>query len=330
MHHLEITLRKFFILIAIVVATFVLWNLWRQSGNSENERLSYSQFVELIIDGRIKSPPLRTVTLAGNRAEGIYLNTDAQSERRFEVITPKGSQEHLARALIEQGVIVTVEDDEQVSWGYMILTTGFPLILVGGILIFFLWQMRAGGSTGGMLSVGKSRARLWSNQPKKVTFQDVAGVDEAKEELQEIVEFLREPRKFQKLGGRIPKGVLLVGPPGTGKTLLARATAGEASAPFFSMSGSEFVEVFVGVGASRVRDLFQQGNRHAPCLIFIDELDALGRQRGAGLGGGHDEREQALNQLLVEMDGFESNEGVFPFSTNGTGWDIWIRDTLRD
>ena len=188
------------------------------------------------------------------------------------------------------------------------LANALPVLLLLGLWIFFMRQMQSGGNKA--LSFGKSRARLLSSQQKKVTFKDVAGVDEAKEELQEIIEFLREPQKFQKLGGRIPKGVLLVGPPGTGKTLLARAVAGEANVPFFSISGSDFVEMFVGVGASRVRDLFEQGKKNAPCIIFIDEIDAVGRHRGAGLGGGHDEREQTLNQLLVEMDGFESNEGV--------------------
>ena len=183
-----------------------------------------------------------------------------------------------------------------------------PFVLIGAFWIFMMRQMQTGGNKA--LSFGKSRARLLSTQQKKVTFKDVAGVEEAKEELQEIIEFLREPQKFQKLGGRIPKGVLLIGPPGTGKTLLARAIAGEANVPFFSISGSDFVEMFVGVGASRVRDLFEQGKKNAPCIIFIDEIDAVGRHRGAGLGGGHDEREQTLNQLLVEMDGFESNEGV--------------------
>ena len=183
-----------------------------------------------------------------------------------------------------------------------------PILLMIGFWIFFMRQMQSGGNKA--LSFGKSRAKLSSSTQKKVTFKDVAGVDEAKEELQEIIEFLKEPQKFQKLGGRIPKGVLLMGPPGTGKTLLARAVAGEANVPFFSISGSDFVEMFVGVGASRVRDLFEQGKKNAPCIIFIDEIDAVGRHRGAGLGGGHDEREQTLNQLLVEMDGFESNEGV--------------------
>ena len=208
----------------------------------------------------------------------------------------------------DKGVTITIRDINSGSWPLQLLGTWAPLILLAALWFFMIRQMQTGGNKA--LSFGKSRARLLSMQQKKVTFKDVAGVDEAKEELKEIIEFLREAQKFQKLGGRIPKGVLLVGPPGTGKTLLARAVAGEANVPFFSISGSDFVEMFVGVGASRVRDLFEQGKKNAPCIIFIDEIDAVGRHRGAGLGGGHDEREQTLNQLLVEMDGFESNEGV--------------------
>ncbi len=203
---------------------------------------------------------------------------------------------------------MTFSDHELQRLGLDPGATSSPFILLIGFWIFMMRQMQSGGNKA--LSFGKSRARLHSTQQSKVTFKDVAGVEEAKEELQEIIEFLREPQKFQKLGGRIPKGVLLIGSPGTGKTLLARAIAGEANVPFFSISGSDFVEMFVGVGASRVRDLFEQGKKNAPCIIFIDEIDAVGRHRGAGLGGGHDEREQTLNQLLVEMDGFESNEGV--------------------
>ena len=205
--------------------------------------------------------------------------------------------------------VAKVEDQSSgnsMVWG--LLLTWAPILLFMGVWIFMLRQMQAGGNKA--LSFGKSKAKLLNNQQKRVTFKDVAGVDEAKEELQEIIEFLKEPQKFQKLGGRIPKGVLMMGPPGTGKTLLARAVAGEANVPFFSISGSDFVEMFVGVGASRVRDLFEQGKKNAPCIVFIDEIDAVGRHRGAGLGGGHDEREQTLNQLLVEMDGFESNDGV--------------------
>ncbi|HSC44718.1 MAG TPA: ATP-dependent zinc metalloprotease FtsH, partial [Candidatus Acidoferrum sp.] len=213
----------------------------------------------------------------------------------------------LTKTLRDKGVLIKVKEVRSGDW-LIILLNALPLLLLVGFCLFLMRQMQAGGNKA--LSFGKSRARLLSAQQKKVTFKDVAGTDEAKEELQEIIEFLKDPQKFQKLGGRIPKGVLLVGPPGTGKTLLARAIAGEANVPFFSISGSDFVEMFVGVGASRVRDLFEQGKKNAPCIIFIDEIDAVGRHRGAGLGGGHDEREQTLNALLVEMDGFESNEGV--------------------
>jgi cell division protease FtsH len=243
----------------------------------------------------------------GNEVEGKYVDAN-DTEQPFRVIIPKGSEETTANTLNEKDIIVKVTDDEQGSLVYVLLTSWFPIILFIGFWIFLMRQMQTGGNKA--LSFGKSRAKLSTNQQKKVTFKDVAGVEEAKEELQEIVEFLREPQKFQKLGGRIPSGVLVMGPPGTGKTLLARAIAGEASVPFFSISGSDFVEMFVGVGASRVRDLFEQGKKNAPCIVFIDEIDAVGRHRGAGLGGGHDEREQTLNQLLVEMDGFESNEGV--------------------
>jgi cell division protease FtsH len=210
-------------------------------------------------------------------------------------------------ALRAKKVVINIERDTTPAWANMLISWA-PFLLLIGFWVFFMRQMQSGGNKA--LSFGKSKAKLLASQQKKVTFKDVAGVDEAKEELQEIIEFLREPQKFQKLGGRIPKGVLLMGPPGTGKTLLARAIAGEANVPFFSISGSDFVEMFVGVGASRVRDLFEQGKKNAPCIIFIDEIDAVGRHRGAGLGGGHDEREQTLNQLLVEMDGFESNDGV--------------------
>ena len=213
----------------------------------------------------------------------------------------------LTKELRDKGVLINVKEVTRADWVNFLLTAA-PLFLLVGFWIFMMRQMQAGGNKA--LSFGKSRARLLTAQQKKATFKDVAGIDEAKEELQEIIDFLKDPQKFQKLGGRIPKGVLLVGPPGTGKTLLARAIAGEANVPFFSISGSDFVEMFVGVGASRVRDLFEQGKKNAPCIIFIDEIDAVGRHRGAGLGGGHDEREQTLNALLVEMDGFESNEGV--------------------
>jgi cell division protease FtsH len=226
---------------------------------------------------------------------------------KFRVTIPKENSPEITKTLRDKAVMLSIKEVRSGDW-VLILLNALPLLLLAGFVFFLMRQMQAGGNKA--LSFGKSRARLLSAQQKKATFKDVAGSDEAKEELQEIIEFLKDPQKFQKLGGRIPKGVLLVGPPGTGKTLLARAIAGEANVPFFSISGSDFVEMFVGVGASRVRDLFEQGKKNAPCIIFIDEIDAVGRHRGAGLGGGHDEREQTLNALLVEMDGFESNEGV--------------------
>jgi len=242
------------------------------------------------------------VTVLNNEVRGHY----ASDREAFHSIVPANYPE-MFKILQDNKVSITVKDSQGNSW-LPILLNFAPIIVIAALWFFMLRQMQSGGNKA--LSFGKSRARLLSMQQKKITFKDVAGVDEAKEELKEIIEFLREAQKFQKLGGRIPKGVLLVGPPGTGKTLLARAVAGEANVPFFSISGSDFVEMFVGVGASRVRDLFEQGKKNAPCIIFIDEIDAVGRHRGAGLGGGHDEREQTLNQLLVEMDGFESNDGV--------------------
>jgi len=304
---LNTTAKNVFLWIVIIVAVVVLWNFLSTVKNGNVTELTYSEFTAAVDEGRIKST-LTPVVMTGNKVEGKYLPAGTPSENNFRVLIPKGSEETIANALNAKGVKVKVADDDQGSWIYMILSSGFPIILFVAFWIFLMRQMQAGGNKA--LSFGKSRAKLTTNQQKRVTFKEVAGVEEAKEELQEIVEFLREPQKFQKLGGRIPKGVLLMGPPGTGKTLLARAIAGEANVPFFSISGSDFVEMFVGVGASRVRDLFEQGKKNAPCIIFIDEIDAVGRHRGAGLGGGHDEREQTLNQLLVEMDGFESNEGV--------------------
>jgi cell division protease FtsH len=242
------------------------------------------------------------VTIINSEVRGHY----ATDREAFHTTVPANYPD-MFKILQDNHVTITVKDTQGNSW-LPILLNFAPIIVIAALWFFMLRQMQSGGNKA--LSFGKSRARLLSMQQKKITFKDVAGVDEAKEELKEIIEFLREAQKFQKLGGRIPKGVLLVGPPGTGKTLLARAVAGEANVPFFSISGSDFVEMFVGVGASRVRDLFEQGKKNAPCIIFIDEIDAVGRHRGAGLGGGHDEREQTLNQLLVEMDGFESNEGV--------------------
>ena len=302
------TAKNVFLWIVIIVAVVVLWNFLNTVRSGNVDEVNYSEFTSMVKNDKIRSYPTSPVTLTGNEVEGKYLDSATKIERKFRVIIPKGSEETIANTLNEKDIIVKVNDDNQSSFIYMLLTSWFPIILFVGFWIFLMRQMQSGGNKA--LSFGKSRAKLSTNHQKKVTFKDVAGVEEAKEELQEIIEFLKEPQKFQKLGGRIPKGVLLMGPPGTGKTLLARAIAGEASVPFFSISGSDFVEMFVGVGASRVRDLFEQGKKNAPCIIFIDEIDAVGRHRGAGLGGGHDEREQTLNQLLVEMDGFESNEGV--------------------
>ncbi len=260
--------------------------------------MSYSEFVGMVEKGQVIK-----VTIQGNKITGV------SSGGNFKTYAPRDPD--LIKLLLAHGVNVVAKPEDDSSW-LQVFLSWVPMLILIGIWIFFMRQMQIGG--GKALSFGKSRARLVTDSHKKVTFEDVAGIDEAKEELWEIVEFLKDPKKFTRLGGRIPKGVLLVGSPGTGKTLLARAIAGEAGVPFFSISGSDFVEMFVGVGASRVRDLFQQGKRHAPCIIFIDEIDAVGRHRGAGLGGGHDEREQTLNQLLVEMDGFESNEGVILIS----------------
>jgi len=260
--------------------------------------VSYSDFLRMVEDNAVSQ-----VTIQGNHISGN------SSRGPFKTYAPRDAE--LVSLLINKGVQISAKPDEDSSWFHVFLSW-VPMLLLIGVWIFFMRQMQVGG--GKALSFGKSKARLMSDSQEKVTFEDVAGVEEAKEELHEIVEFLRDPKRFTRLGGRIPKGVLLVGSPGTGKTLLARAIAGEADVPFFSISGSDFVEMFVGVGASRVRDLFVQGKKHAPCIIFIDEIDAVGRHRGAGLGGGHDEREQTLNQLLVEMDGFESNEGVILIS----------------
>jgi cell division protease FtsH len=262
-----------------------------------DREISFSQFMQDAQQAKISD-----VTVLNNEVRGHY----ASDREAFHSIVPANYPE-MFKILQDNKVSITVKDSQGNSW-LPILLNFAPIIVIAALWFFMLRQMQSGGNKA--LSFGKSRARLLSMQQKKITFKDVAGVDEAKEELKEIIEFLREAQKFQKLGGRIPKGVLLVGPPGTGKTLLARAVAGEANVPFFSISGSDFVEMFVGVGASRVRDLFEQGKKNAPCIIFIDEIDAVGRHRGAGLGGGHDEREQTLNQLLVEMDGFESNDGV--------------------
>ena len=283
---------------AVLICVVVLLVAVVRTGQGIKETtLSFTDFLDKVQAGEIKE-----VTITGNEVHGLFQNPNLG----LHTFVPTNYPD-LYNQLRDKKVNVTIKDNSSGSW-VSILLNASPFIVLLAFWIFMMRQMQSGGNKA--LSFGKSRARLHSTQQKKVTFKDVAGVEEAKEELQEIIEFLREPQKFQKLGGRIPKGVLLIGAPGTGKTLMARAIAGEASVPFFSISGSDFVEMFVGVGASRVRDLFEQGKKNAPCIIFIDEIDAVGRHRGAGLGGGHDEREQTLNQLLVEMDGFESNEGV--------------------
>jgi len=283
--------------LVISLLMVMLFQIFKQPGKGAAS-VSYSDFLSMVENGSVVQ-----VTIQGDNISGI------SAQGPFKTYAPKDPE--LIKLLRSKGVKITAKPKEDSSW-FQVFLSWVPMLLLIGVWIFFMRQMQVGG--GKALSFGKSRARLMTDSQEKVTFEDVAGIEEAKEELQEIVEFLRDPRKFTRLGGRIPKGVLLMGAPGTGKTLLARAIAGEAGVPFFSISGSDFVEMFVGVGASRVRDLFVQGKKHAPCIIFIDEIDAVGRHRGAGLGGGHDEREQTLNQLLVEMDGFESNEGVILIS----------------
>jgi cell division protease FtsH len=295
MNNSNIKTAVFWVVIIMVVVLF--WTVVHNTKSRPDAQLSYTQLMNDVNAGKIKS-----VTISGNDLHGNYKDDNQE----LRAVIPNVHQ-NLDDAMLAKGVDIHYNKEAGGGW-VSILINAIPFVLLLAFWIFMMRQMQSGGNKA--LSFGKSRARLHSSQQKKVTFKDVAGVEEAKEELQEIIEFLREPQKFQKLGGRIPKGVLLIGPPGTGKTLLARAIAGEANVPFFSISGSDFVEMFVGVGASRVRDLFEQGKKNAPCIVFIDEIDAVGRHRGAGLGGGHDEREQTLNQLLVEMDGFESNEGV--------------------
>lgn len=298
-HITEVPLNQFYknlaLWLVISLMMILLFNLFNKPRTTQ-ERLGYSDFIAAVDAGKVS-----TVTVQGNEIIGKF--SDGKEFRSY-----KPTDAMLSEKLLEKKINISAKpEEEKVSW-FSIFISWFPLLFLVGVWIFFMRQMQGGG--GKAMAFGKSRAKLLTEAQGRVTFEDVAGVDEAKEELEEIIQFLKDPKKFTKLGGRIPKGVLLVGPPGTGKTLLARAVAGEAGVPFFSISGSDFVEMFVGVGASRVRDLFVQGKKNAPCIIFIDEIDAVGRHRGAGLGGGHDEREQTLNQLLVEMDGFESNEGV--------------------
>jgi cell division protease FtsH len=290
--------RNFAIWLVVLFMLMGLFQVFQSTSRTSNVgEKSYSQFVSDVDAGRVTN-----VTITNNVVSGV-LNDGT----RFETIIPQGAD--LVTRLEERNVGITARAPESSPFWSILLSSWLPFIVIIGVWFFFIRQMQGGGR-GGAMGFGKSRAKLLTETQGKITFEDVAGVDEAKQDLEEIVEFLRDPGKFQRLGGRIPRGVLLVGPPGTGKTLLARSVAGEANVPFFTISGSDFVEMFVGVGASRVRDMFEQAKKNAPCIIFIDEIDAVGRQRGAGLGGGNDEREQTLNQLLVEMDGFEANEGI--------------------
>ena len=281
--------------LVLVLIFLFLFNIFSKQHGREPEVI-FSDFIAAVDRGEIQE-----VTIQGHSIQGKYRNGE-----RFRTFAPNDPD--LVKMLRDKKVKIAAKPEDESPWYMVLLVNWFPMLLLIGVWIFFMRQMQVGG--GKAMSFGKSRAKLLTENQHRVTFADVAGVEEAKEDLQEIIAFLKDPKKFTKLGGRIPKGCILVGPPGTGKTLLARAIAGEAGVPFFSISGSDFVEMFVGVGASRVRDLFVQGKKNAPCIIFIDEIDAVGRHRGAGLGGGHDEREQTLNQLLVEMDGFEANEGV--------------------
>src|SRR6201746_1587798 len=284
--------------VIIALLLVVLFNLFQPGVSHTNStQIAYSDFITEVNSGRVRDVVIQGRTVSGQLNDG----------RTFQTYTPEDPA--LVKTLTDKNVRgIAKPEDSDVKPLLHYLLSWFPMLLLIGVWVFFMRQMQSGG--GRAMGFGKSRARMLTEKQGRVTFEDVAGIDEAKGELQEIVEFLKDPQKFQRLGGKIPKGVLLVGPPGTGKTLLARAIAGEANWPFFTISGSDFVEMFVGVGASRVRDMFEQGKKNAPCIIFIDEIDAVGRHRGAGLGGGNDEREQTLNQMLVEMDGFESNEGV--------------------
>jgi len=290
-----------------VVIAVILMVVFNNIGNQATTQgsISYSEFIT-----QVRSGGIQTATISGKNNEVIRGRRSGGSNEFYSTLSPETDNRSLVGELIDAGVEIRAEEDETPNFFLQQFFNIFPFLIFIGIWIYFMRQMQGGGGGRGAMSFGKSKARLMGEDQVKVTFADVAGVEEAKEEVEELVEFLRDPGKFQKLGGKIPRGVLLVGSPGTGKTLLAKAIAGEAKVPFFTISGSDFVEMFVGVGASRVRDMFEQAKKHAPCIIFIDEIDAVGRHRGAGLGGGHDEREQTLNQLLVEMDGFEGNEGV--------------------
>jgi len=285
----------------LIIAAVLVTVMNNFSSPNEPQTLNYSEFIQQVKDGKVEKVAVDGYVITGKRSDGDT----------FKTIRPAIQDNGLIGDLVDNHVVVEGKQPEQQSIWTQLLVASFPILVIIAVFMFFMRQMQGGaGGKGGPMSFGKSKARLLSEDQVKTTLADVAGCDEAKEEVGELVEFLRDPGKFQRLGGRIPRGVLMVGPPGTGKTLLAKAIAGEAKVPFFTISGSDFVEMFVGVGASRVRDMFEQAKKHAPCIIFIDEIDAVGRHRGAGMGGGHDEREQTLNQLLVEMDGFEMNDGI--------------------
>ncbi|WP_349971366.1 ATP-dependent zinc metalloprotease FtsH [Pseudomonas caspiana] len=285
----------------LIIAAVLVTVMNNFSSPNEPQTLNYSEFIQQVKDGKVEKVAVDGFVITGKRSDGDT----------FRTIRPNIPDNGLIGDLVNNNVVVEGKQPEQQSIWTQLLVASFPILVIIAVFMFFMRQMQGGaGGKGGPMSFGKSKARLLSEDQVKTTLADVAGCDEAKEEVGELVEFLRDPGKFQRLGGRIPRGVLMVGPPGTGKTLLAKAIAGEAKVPFFTISGSDFVEMFVGVGASRVRDMFEQAKKHAPCIIFIDEIDAVGRHRGAGMGGGHDEREQTLNQLLVEMDGFEMNDGI--------------------
>lgn len=285
----------------LIIAAVLVTVMNNFSSPNEPQTLNYSDFIQQVKDGKVERVAVDGYVITGKRNDGDS----------FKTIRPAIQDNGLIGDLVDNHVVVEGKQPEQQSIWTQLLVASFPILVIIAVFMFFMRQMQGGaGGKGGPMSFGKSKARLLSEDQVKTTLADVAGCDEAKEEVGELVEFLRDPGKFQRLGGRIPRGVLMVGPPGTGKTLIAKAIAGEAKVPFFTISGSDFVEMFVGVGASRVRDMFEQAKKHAPCIIFIDEIDAVGRHRGAGMGGGHDEREQTLNQLLVEMDGFEMNDGI--------------------
>jgi len=303
----------------LIIAAVLVTVMNNFSSPSEPQTLSYSQFIEQVKEGRVERVTVDGFVITGKRTDG----------EGFKTIRPAIQDGGLIGDLIDNNVVIEGKQPEQQSIWTQLLVASFPILVIIAVFMFFMRQMQGGaGGKGGPMSFGKSKARLLSEDQVKTTFADVAGCDESKEEVSELVEFLRDPGKFQRLGGRIPRGVLMVGPPGTGKTLLAKAIAGEAKVPFFTISGSDFVEMFVGVGASRVRDMFDQAKKHAPCIIFIDEIDAVGRHRGGGMGGGHDEREQTLNQMLVEMDGFEGNESVIVIAATNRA-DVLDKALLR-